>query len=521
MRVMKGSVWLHYGTLILLVVKCETASGQYKSLIQDPKNNGPESPAHLFQSSFEEKFGPTRRKGAAPVQVTQVSKSCLAATNLSFCYVLVGAAFSTNSSSTKPLDQVTIVDSFVANAYTQASSSAGWTWNGQAIKVAGTAACRMAFSSYFCLNPQIISSFGLNGTCGMPAGTSFIPCNQRCLQYQISCLGMSSSAASAACQAASSSSPPMNTASDSKCFCGDNFQYGASPYDVCAGPCDPYSECGSCPTIPTLKTCYTLVGTALSASNASQTVQGQAIALDSYVAAAYASATSPAGWAFNSQSVQISTPSTACRVAFSSYFCSNPVVLQSFGLNGNCGMTPPTTFTPCLQRCIMYQISCLGAASVAAARASCTAAALVSGGWNSADNRNCFCGDNLPYGGNPFDVCEGPCDPQSECGACPSLTSMSTCNVLTGTSLSTTSTTSYPLAQALAVDAAVAAGYTAATTSAAGWALGAQSFSFPGSAACRTAFSSYLCLSPALLAGYGLNGSCGVPPNVSFAPCRH
>ena len=106
---------------------------------------------------------------------------------------------------------------------------------------------------------------------------------------------MSSSAASAACQAAAASSPPLNTASDSNCFCGVNFVFGASPYDICAGPCDPVSECGSCPTIPTLKTCYTLVGASLSASNSSQTVQGQAFALDSYVAAAYASAISAAG----------------------------------------------------------------------------------------------------------------------------------------------------------------------------------------------------------------------------------
>jgi hypothetical protein len=312
----------------------------------------------------------------------------------------------------------------------------------------------------------------------------------------------------------------MNTATDSNCFCGSNFVFAASPYDACEGPCNTYSECGSCPTIPSLDTCYTLVGTPLSSSNASQPMQGQAFALDTYVAAAYASATSPGGWAFNGQKVQISTPSTACRVAFSSYFCSNSVVMQSFSLNGNCGMTPPTPFTSCLQRCIMYQISCFGAASVAAATAICTNATLLSGGWNAAANRDCFCGNNYPYAGGIFDVCEGPCNPQSECGACPSLTSMSTCYVLVGTSLSTTSAASYPMAQALAVDAAVAAGYAAATTSATGWTLGAQTFSFRDSPACRTAFSSYMCLSPALLAGYGLNGSCGVPSNVSFAPCR-
>ena len=36
----------------------------------------------------------------------------------------------------------------------------------------------------------------------------------------------------------------------------------------------------------------------------------------------------------------------------------------------------------------------------------------------------------------------------------------------------------------------------------------------------RTAFTSYMCLNPALLANYALNGSCGVPRNISFAPCR-
>ena len=36
----------------------------------------------------------------------------------------------------------------------------------------------------------------------------------------------------------------------------------------------------------------------------------------------------------------------------------------------------------------------------------------------------------------------------------------------------------------------------------------------------RTAFTSYMCLNSALLANFALNGSCGVPRNISFAPCR-
>lgn len=433
-------------------------------------------------------FGQARRKGAAPVEIVQKSSTCLAATNLSFCNVLVGASVSSNSSKTDPIGQVILLDSFVAAAYVQAISPAGWNWNSNLIKVpaSASAACRIAFSSYFCLNPQIISSFGLNGSCGLPAGVVFAPCNQRCMQYQISCLGQDASAAAAACQASALSSTPWNAASDSNCFCGDNFAYGASPYDVCSGPCEPESECGSCPTIPTLKTCYPLVGTALSVSNASQTVQGQAIALDNYVASAYTSASSSGGWAFSGQTIQISA-SPACHVAFSSYFCLNPAVMKSFGLSGTCGMTPPTAFAPCLQRCVMYQVSCLGAASVSAATAACTSPSLISSGWNTAGDSNCFCGDNFPYGGNPYDACDGPCDTQSECGTCPTLTSMSACYVLIGTSLSTTSATSYPLAQALAVDAAVAAGYAAATTAGGGWMLGAQTLSFPDSAACRRA----------------------------------
>ena len=274
------------------------------------------------------------------------------------------------------------------------------------------------------------------------------------------------------------------------CFCGDNFVYGASPYDACAGPCDPVSECGSCPTIPRLRTCYTLVGTSLSVTSPDTTVYGQAFALDDYIATAYTSATSPTGWSFNGSTISVAA-SPACKVAFASYFCTNPMVLQNFSLSGDCGVTP-TPFTPCLQRCVAYQISCLGAASVTAATSACTRRNAGPGGWNTVSNGRCFCGDNFPFGGNPYDVCEGDaCSPTSECGSCPTLTSMSTCYVLTGTAMSTTSTSSYTLAQALAVDALVANGYAAATAAAAaagggsggGWRFGTQTMAFADSPA--------------------------------------
>ena len=366
---------------------------------------------------------------------------------------------------------------------------------------------------------MLLLQHSLNGTCGVNSsfGGTFTPCYSRCVQFQISCQGLGASAAASTCSALATSSTPWNTQSDANCFCGDNFVFGASPYDACTGPCDPNSECGSCPTIPSLSTCYTLVGTPLSCSNSSQTVYGQVLALDSFVANGYTLATTT-GWLINGTSLKV-TASPACAVAFSSYFCSNPVVQQQFGLSGSCGVTPPTVFAPCLQRCVNYQISCLSAASVAAATAACTGAALLSGGWNTAANGNCFCGDNFPYGGNPYDICDGPCNPEAECGSCPSLTSMSICYVLIGTSLSTTSTSSYPLALALQLDSDMAKGYAMATTSRNGWVLGAQTFSFPASPACRSAFASFMCISPALLRTYSLNGSCGTP-NISFVPCR-
>ena len=453
------------------------------------------------------------------MQIVQVSSTCSAATNLSFCNVLVGASLSTNSSSIAPLDLVTQVDSLVANGYTLATTS-GWSFNGHTFKVPATKACRMAFSSFICLNPQLLLTFGLNGTCGVNSsfGGTFTPCFSRCIQFQISCMGLGITAATGTCNTLAKSATPWNTPSDANCFCGDNFAFGASAYDACTGACDPNSECGFCPTIPSLNTCYLLVGTTLSSTNSNQTAFAQAFAMDDYISAGYTLATSPAGWPINGSILHV-TASTACQVAFSSYFCLNPLLLQQFGLNGSCGVTSPTKFTPCLQRCINYQISCLNAPSVAAATATCTGSALVSTGWNTIANGNCFCGDNFPYGGNPYDICDGPCNPEAECGSCPSLTSMSICYVLIGTSLSTTSTTSYPLALALQLDSDMAAGYAKATTSHTGWALGAQTFSFPASPACRSAFASFMCISPALLKTYSLNGSCGTP-NISFVPCR-
>ena len=36
---------------------------------------------------------------------------------------------------------------------------------------------------------------------------------------------------------------------------------------------------------------------------------------------------------------------------------------------------------------------------------------------NTATDSNCYCGDNSQFSGSPYDVCEGACNPQSECNA--------------------------------------------------------------------------------------------------------
>jgi hypothetical protein len=459
-----------------------------------------------------------RKKGAAPVQVVSASDTCQAPTSLPFCTVLVGASMSTAASGTTSINKAALLDSFIASAYENASSLSGWTWGFNSFKVKESSSCKMSFSSYFCLNPIVLSAHNLNGTCGMQGGASFTPCYSRCIHYQISCLGMSGQDAAKACAVLSSSFPALNTASDAYCFCGSNFLFGASENDVCSGNCHPNSECGTCPTIPRLDTCYPLVGASLSVTNGNLTTQGQAYALDGYITSSYTQATTPTGWTFGEEVIKISSPSPACRMAFSSYFCGNPTLLLRHGLSGACGITPPATFTPCLQRCVHFQLSCLGSASISAARANCTAPSPYRETWSTFDNGNCFCGNNFPYGGDSYDACAGPCNAMSECGSCPTVTSMSSCNVLVGTPLSSSSTTSHVQAQALEVDALVTRAYARAVTPA-GWIFGAQLLRVNDSSACWSAFTSYLCLNPNILADHSLNGSCGIPPPAAFSPC--
>jgi hypothetical protein len=347
---------------------------------------------------------------------------------------------------------------------------------------------------------------------------TFVPCYSRCVQYQISCLGKSGDDAAVACSASASSSPPMNTASDANCFCGDNFVFGASPHDVCSGNCNPISECGSCPTIPRMDNCLALVGAALSTPNRNLTTQGQAYQLDAFIASSYSQATSANGWSFDGQTIKIRANSSACSMAFSSYFCMHPKAMQAFELSGSCGVAPPAAFIPCLQRCVAYQISCLGAESVSAATSACTSPSNDANAGHTPSNSDCFCGNNFPYGGGSFDSCAGPCSPTSECGACPTVTSMATCGVLVGTALSSSSATSYVQAKALEVDAYIASAYQSAMSEA-GWTYDTRNFQVTDSPACRTAFASYFCLSPRILAAHALNGSCGVAPPAAFAPC--
>ncbi len=59
------------------------------------------------------------------------------------------------------------------------------------------------------------------------------------------------------------------------------------------------------------------------------------------------------------------------RGLFRSVICMHPKVMQTFELSGSCGVTPSAAFVPCLQQCVAYQISCLGAESVSAATSAC------------------------------------------------------------------------------------------------------------------------------------------------------
>ena len=440
-------------------------------------------------------------------------EECPSPATMNTCYVLVGTKLGSTVSGVSALYSAIEVDNFITEAFASAIG-AGWKWNGVTYQFQNTNACKSAFSSYFCMNPIVLSQFHLNGSCGVSSPVSFLPCYQRCWNFQTACMGKTSSQANTACQA--NAKTGWNTASNSDCYCADNFPYSGSPYDVCSGSCNSQSECGSCPSITEMSTCYVLVGTSLSTTAISASPQTQAFALDAFVTTAYAQATSKAGWTWKGTTIKV-TASAACKNAFSSYFCMNPLVLAAYNVSGACGVSSPVVFTPCYHRCLAYQTACLGLPMTSAGSA-CDTSASASPAWNSAADENCYCADNFPYSGSPYDDCDGPCDPQSECGSCPTIVGMDTCYVLVGTALSSFDNRSLAQAAAYEVDKFVAEAYANASTSA-GWNFVGQQITVTPSPECLRAFSSYLCMNPVALGLFSLNGSCGVTPPVVFTPC--
>jgi hypothetical protein len=143
-------------------------------------------------------------------------------------------------------------------------------------------------------------------------------------------------------------------------------------------------------------------------------VQAQALDVDAFIASAYASAVSDAGWTFGTRQYQV-TDSAACRTAFASYFCLNPSILASYSLNGSCGVESPAAFSPCLKRCITFQIACLGRGATSAGSA-CSAMAAT--GMNTASNANCFCSDSRETS-SVSSTCLASCSKDGECSGAP------------------------------------------------------------------------------------------------------
>ena len=433
--------------------------------------------------------------------------TCETISSLPFCIVLIGAQMSSTSTTRSTSDQAYQLDSAVYGYYTLATSRSGWTVGGKTFKVSPSKGCRQAFSSYFCLNPQILATAGLTFNCEPAKNLYHVPCLQRCIDFQIVCLGINISGATTACNA---SSPSLNTATNSNCYCGDNFLYGSSPYDECSGPCDVKSECGTCPTIANVNFCDVLIGSNLAATSINTVALAQALALDSFVATGYSNASSTVGWNFLGQNILV-IPSPACTMAFASYFCMNPIIISNFSLSGTCGMPANIPFVTCLERCVDYQISCLGVTTRAAATATCTGAAYAGAGWNTPSNADCFCSDNFLYSGPHFDVCSGECSKLGECGACSTVENLTMCNVLVGSNLGVISGESYPQRQAYAVDAFISSAY-AAALSPAGWSFGGATYRISPDDACMVAFTSFFCLDAQVLAANG-SASHRTPPH--------
>jgi hypothetical protein len=268
------------------------------------------------------------------------------------------------------------IDAAVRRNYTLLSTSGA---------ISSSDDCMTKFANFMCLQ-------GVYGCDAQDRQTAITPCLQRCVDYQMACLGMSSDSAGKAC---AQSAGVMNAADNSACFCGNTGSSGMW-YDVCTATCDPLSDCGkSIACKPTtgvgLKFCAVLDGT-----NFVTNVGGQAI--DAARAADFKAALSA------SPPIQ-NTPD--CSAAYSGFMCTQGVI----GCTTTGTTSLQTTLLPCLQRCLDYQTKCLGATALAAA----LACAQTAGTMNSPNNSDCFCG-NSGTGGAWFDQCNGPCHPMSECG---------------------------------------------------------------------------------------------------------
>ena len=202
-----------------------------------------------------------------------------------------------------------------------------------------------------------------------------MPCIQRCLDYHTNCKAMSADRAAATCALTAGAN---NSNTDANCFCGDPALAAASPYDFCDGPCAPLSNCGlavSCApaSVSDLRYCTVLNGmnvTAIAdarAADASTSAMFEALRASGQVA-----------------------DTADCRAKHAAFFCPQAVTGCSTGAAATSAgfFAIRTSLLPCLQRCLDYQTSCLGAASEAAA----AACELTAGIENTASNADCFCG---------------------------------------------------------------------------------------------------------------------------------
>ena len=371
----------------------------------------------FFGIEFDDKRRMYQNQNSDDPINSRSASTCSAVTgrNLPYCAVLDGTNVTSQNAAqtmdTSALDVFTIL------------SNQG--------KIVNTAECKAKFSSYFCLQ-------GING-CMNGKLTKLVPCLSRCVDFQTACQGLSSLTALTVCARTAGVS---NTPQDANCFCGDNNLLSGSPYDVCDGACNPYSECNLVTNSSVGSSCISADGDGL---NYCTVLDG--VPLTSQEAGQVMDASSQATYEILTRN-KIITNNSDCYEKYANYFCVQ-------GING-CNNNVQTTLVPCFSRCTDYQMACLGKVYGDAA-AACT---LTAGVANSAQNSNCFCG-NTGLTGSIYDYCSGPCHPEVDCGvSVGGLCTVSVnndltyCAVLSGVSLSSQ-------VNPLAIESAVLRNYTA------------------------------------------------------------